>query len=110
MSQYPWMALLVAGLLEAGWALGLKVSDGFQRPVTSVLTVLAIGASMWLLATAAREIPIGTAYGVWVGIGAIGATVGGAVWLGEAMTWPRAAFLALLVVALVGIKLTSTPG
>ena len=109
MLQYPWLLLLVAGLLEGGWALGLKLSDGLQlqRPVLSALTVLAIAASMWLLGMATREIPIGTAYAVWVGIGVIGAAVGGALWLGEPMTWQRAAFLVLLVVALVGLKLTS---
>ena len=67
-----WVYLVIAGLLEVGWAIGLKYTDGFRRPVPSVLTVLAIVASMLLLATAARELPIGTAYAVWVGIGAFG--------------------------------------
>lgn len=107
MSQHPWIVLCVAGLLEAGWAMGLKLTEGFTKPLASVLTIAAIIASMWLLGIAARELPIGTAYATWVGIGATGAALGGALLLGEQMTWPRAAFLALLVVSIIGLKLTA---
>jgi quaternary ammonium compound-resistance protein SugE len=102
-----WVLLVVAGLLEVGWAVGLKYTDGFRRPVPTVLTVAAIVGSMWLLGLAARELPIGTAYAVWVGIGATGAAVLGIVLLGEPLTVGRAVFLVLLVVSIVGLKLTS---
>lgn len=102
-----WVYLVIAGILEAGWAIGLKFTDGFRRPLPTFLTLVAIFASMWLLALAARELPIGTAYAVWVGIGATGAAILGIVLLGEPLTFARGAFLLLLVVAIVGLKLTS---
>lgn len=101
-----WFVLVVAGVLEVVWSLGLKSTEGFTRPLPSVLTGGAIVGSMVLLARAARTLPIGTAYAVWVGIGALGAAVGGVVLFGEAMPPLRAVFLALLVVAIVGLKLT----
>ncbi|HET7753577.1 MAG TPA: multidrug efflux SMR transporter [Anaeromyxobacteraceae bacterium] len=102
-----WVYLVVAGVLEAGWAVGLKFTDGFRRPLATVLTLVAIVASMWLLALAARELPIGTAYAVWVGIGATGAAILGVILFGEPLTLARTAFLALMVVAIVGLKATS---
>lgn len=102
-----WIMLCVAGLLEACWAVGLKLSDGFTKPLPSVLTIAAIGLSMWLLAQAARTLPIGTAYGVWVGIGTVGAVVLGVVVLREPLSMARAGFVALLIAALIGLKLTT---
>ncbi len=102
-----WFLLVLAGLLEAGWAIGLKLSEGFTRPLASVLTALAIVASMVLLGIAVRTLPIGTAYAVWVGIGSLGAAILGIVLLGEAATPGRLFFLALLLVAIVGLKLTA---
>jgi quaternary ammonium compound-resistance protein SugE len=102
-----WFVLFVAGLLEVVWSLGLKYTHGFTRPIPSVVTGAAIVGSMVLLARAARTLPIGTAYAVWVGIGAAGAAVGGALLFGEAMTAARTAFLVLLLVSIVGLKLTS---
>uniref|UniRef100_UPI000628308A DMT family transporter n=1 Tax=Streptomyces europaeiscabiei TaxID=146819 RepID=UPI000628308A len=81
-----WVLLVVAGLLEVGWAVGMKYTDGFTRPLPSVLTGAGIVASMVLLSYAARTLPIGTAYGVWVGIGAAGAAVFGMVVLGDPTT------------------------
>ena len=104
-----WGLLVIAGLLEVVWSLGLKASEGFSRPLPSVVTVVAMVASMVLLAQATRTLPIGTAYAVWVGIGAIGATVGGVVWFGEALTPLRALFLLLLIVGVAGLKLTAAP-
>jgi quaternary ammonium compound-resistance protein SugE len=104
----PWLMLIVAGLFEVGWAVGLKYTHGFTRPVASVLTIAAIAASMWLLASAAKTIPIGTAYAVWVGIGATGAAILGVVLFREPLTAARGTFLVLLVVAIVGLKLTAT--
>lgn len=102
-----WLLLIVAGVLEAGWAIGLKYTDGFRRPVPSVLTAAAIVASMVLLAIAARTLPIGTAYAVWVGIGTAGAVVLGMILFGEPATAGRVFFLVLLLVALVGLKMSS---
>lgn len=101
-----WVLLITAGLLETGWAIGLKYSEGFTRPIPSVLTGAAIVASMLLLGLAARSLPIGTAYAVWVGIGATGAAVLGMVLFDEPATPARLAFLALLAVAVAGLRLT----
>lgn len=102
-----WVLLVVAGLLEVGWSIGMKYTDGFTRLVPSVLTAAGIIASMVLLSYAARSLPIGTAYGVWVGIGAAGAAVLGMLVLGEPATAARIFFVCLLLVAVVGLKVTS---
>ena len=102
-----WTLLIVAGVLEAIWAIGLKYTEGFTRLWPSVITIGAIAVSMVLLSTAARSIPIGTAYAVWVGIGACGAAILGMLFLGEPASIARIAFLALLVASIVGLKLTS---
>jgi len=102
-----WVLLIIAGLLETGWAVGLKYTEGFTRPLPSVLTALGIIGSMYLLSVAARTLPIGTAYGIWVGIGALGAGVMGIVLFGEAATPGKLFFLVLLLVAVVGLKVTS---
>ena len=103
----PWILLLIAGLFEAGWAIGLKYTQGFTRPVPSVLTIAGIVASMYLLAVAARTLPIGTAYAVWVGIGTFGAVVLGMVFLGEPVNVGRIFFLILLMVSIIGLKVTA---
>jgi quaternary ammonium compound-resistance protein SugE len=103
-----WLLLVLAGLLEVAWAVGLKYTEGFTRPVPSVLTGLAILGSMLLLGMAIRTLPIGTAYGVWVGIGAFGAAVLGIVLFGEVASPPRILFLGLLLVAVIGLKATSS--
>lgn len=102
-----WLVLVLAGLLEVCWAIGLKYTDGFRRPLPSLLTVLAIIASMVLLSWAARTLPIGTAYAVWVGIGALGAAILGVVLFREPVTVARVAFLAMLLISIVGLKVTS---
>jgi quaternary ammonium compound-resistance protein SugE len=102
-----WWLLLLAGLLEVGWAIGLKYTDGFTKPLPSLLTAAAIVGSMILLSLAARSIPIGTAYAVWTGIGVAGAATLGIILLGEAATPGRLFFLAMLLVAVIGLKLTS---
>jgi len=103
----PWLLLLIAGLMEAAWAVGLKYTEGFSRPVPSLLTILGIMVSMGLLGIAARDLPIGTAYGVWVGIGALGAAILGIFLFGESLSPLRALFLALLALSIAGLKLTS---
>ena len=102
-----WILLVVAGLLETLWAVGLKYTDGFTKLVPSVLTIVGIVASMFLLALAARTLPIGTAYAVWVGIGAAGAVILGIVLLEEPASFGRLFFLGLLVIAIVGLKYTT---
>lgn len=102
-----WVLLVVAGLLEVCWAIGLKYTEGFSRPIPTVLTVAAIIASMVLLALAAKSLPIGTAYAVWVGIGALGAAVLGIFLFHEPVTPARVFFLALLLTSIIGLKLTS---
>lgn len=102
-----WFLLIIAGLLEVGWAIGLKYTEGFTKPIPSVLTILGIALSMFLLSAAARTLPIGTAYGVWVGIGAVGTATLGIVLFGEPAGWPRLLFLALMIVSLVGLKATA---
>ncbi|MBT2382638.1 multidrug efflux SMR transporter [Streptomyces sp. ISL-11] len=102
-----WILLAVAGLLEVGWSVGMKFTDGFTRLWPSVFTVAGIAASMLLLSQAAKSLPIGTAYGVWVGIGAAGAAALGMLVLGEPATAARIFFIVLLLVAVVGLKATS---
>ncbi|GAB3954391.1 quaternary ammonium compound efflux SMR transporter SugE [Streptomyces sparsus] len=102
-----WVLLVVAGLLEVCWAVGIKYTEGFTRLWPSVFTVAGFAASMLLLAQAVRTLPIGTAYGVWVGIGAAGAAIVGMVVLGEPVTAARIFFVSLLLVAVVGLKATS---
>lgn len=102
-----WILLTVAGLLEVAWSVGLKYTEGFTRLWPSVWTVLGFAASMFLLSQAARTLPIGTAYGVWVGIGAAGAAVVGMLVLGEPATAGRIFFICLLLVSVVGLKATS---
>ncbi|HWP64878.1 MAG TPA: multidrug efflux SMR transporter [Candidatus Limnocylindria bacterium] len=103
-----WLVLTIAGLLEVAWAVGLKYTDGFTRLGPSLGTIAAIIGSMWLLAVAAGTLPIGTAYAVWVGIGATGTAIAGVVLFGEPLTAARGFFLALLVASIVGLRLTET--
>ncbi|MEJ8644147.1 multidrug efflux SMR transporter [Streptomyces sp. MS1.HAVA.3] len=102
-----WVLLLVAGLIEVAWSIGMKFTEGFTRLWPSVFTGAGIVASMVLLSYAAKTLPIGTAYGVWVGIGAAGAAVLGMAVLGEPVTASRIFFIGLLLVAVIGLKVTS---
>ncbi|QCP48753.1 hypothetical protein FAZ95_05835 [Trinickia violacea] len=102
-----WILLFIAGLLEVAWATGLKASEGFTRVGWSAFTVVTALGSFWLLAMAMRELPLGTAYAVWTGIGAVGAFIFGIVMMGEAVTLARVGSAALIVVGLIGLKLSS---
>lgn len=102
----PWVLLVIAGVLEMGWAIGLKYTEGFTRPLPSVVTVVLLVSSVGLLSLAARSLPIGTAYAVWVGIGAFGAAVLGIVLFHEPASPARVFFLVLMLVAIVGLKAT----
>jgi quaternary ammonium compound-resistance protein SugE len=102
-----WMLLVVAGLFEVGWAVGLKYTDGFTRLWPSVATVAAMVASVLLLAQALKVIPLGTGYAVWTGIGAVGTAMLGMLLLGESREPVRLACIALIVAGIVGLKLFS---
>lgn len=104
-----WLLLLLAGLLEIVWAVGLKYADGFTKPAASAITIAAMAASMYLLALAARTLPIGTAYAVWTGIGAVGAALLGMMLFAESASLMRVACIALIVAGIAGLKLL-TPG
>ncbi len=103
-----WIMLGAAGLFEIVWAIGLKYADGFTKPIPSAITIAAMVISMWLLAQAARDLPIGTAYAVWTGIGAVGAALLGIMLFQESANFVRIGCVALIVVGIVGLKL-STP-
>src|SRR5688572_15232325 len=102
-----WWILGAAGLLEIGWAIGLKHSEGLTRPWPAAATIAAMVASMWLLAIAVRTLPIGTAYAVWTGIGTVGTALVGVAVLGEPATLLRLACIGLIVAGIAGLKLVS---
>ncbi len=102
-----WIYLAIAGVLEIVWAIGLKYSEGFSKPLASTITVAAMAVGFWFLALALKEIPIGTGYAVWVGIGAVGTAILGIALFGESAAWPRLACIALILAGIIGLKLTS---
>ncbi len=103
----PWTLLLIAGLLEVCWAIGLKYTEGFTRLVPSMLTVAAMVGSVVLLAMAMKSLPVGTSYAVWVGIGAVGTAILGMALFGEPVNAARLLSLGLVVAGIVGLKLSS---
>ncbi|MFN3644514.1 MAG: DMT family transporter [Gemmobacter sp.] len=100
----PWGLVLLAGLLEVGWAVGLKYSMGFTRPVPTVLTIAGALASFWLLAQAMQALPVGTAYAVWVGVGAVGTAILGIVLFGEPVNAVRILGILLVVAGIVALR------
>ena len=103
----PWTLLVIAGLLEVCWAIGLKYTEGFTRLVPSVLTAAAMVGSVVLLAMAMKSLPVGTSYAVWVGIGAVGTALLGMALFGEPVNAARLVSLGLVVAGIVGLKLSS---
>jgi quaternary ammonium compound-resistance protein SugE len=103
----PWFLLIVAGLFEVGWAIGLKYTEGFTKPVPTVLTVLSMIVSLYLLGLALRDLPVGTAYAVWTGVGAVGTAALGIALLGDPATIGRLACIGLIVAGIGGLKLVS---
>nr|WP_121501856.1 quaternary ammonium compound efflux SMR transporter SugE [Pseudomonas aeruginosa] len=101
-----WIILFFAGLFEVGWAVGLKYTEGFSKPIPTVLTALAMLVSLGLLGLAMKHLPLGTAYAVWTGVGAVGTVIAGIVLFGESMALLRLASVALIVCGLVGLKLS----
>lgn len=104
-----WLLLVLAGLFEVGWAIGLKYTDGFTRLWPTIGTVLAMGVSLGLLGIAMKSLPVGTSYAVWVGVGAVGTAVLGIVLLGEVANAGRLISLGLIIAGIVGLKI-ATPG
>jgi quaternary ammonium compound-resistance protein SugE len=102
-----WILLLIAGLLEVGWMIGMKYSEGFTKLVPSALMVIALGASIWFLTIAVRTLPLGTSYAVWTGIGAVGGMIAGIMLFGESASAMRIASAALIVSGIVGLKLAT---
>jgi quaternary ammonium compound-resistance protein SugE len=102
-----WIYLLFAGLFEIGWAIGLKYTDGFSRPMPTVLTVVSMIISLALLGLALKTLPVGTAYAIWTGIGTVGTAMLGIVLLGEPATAIRLACIALIVSGIIGLKLAA---
>ena len=103
----PWFLLFIAGLLEVGWAIGLKYTEGFTRLWPSVGTLAAMTISVVLLGLAMRTLPVGTAYAVWTGIGAVGTVILGIVLFAEPATAARLGCVGLIVAGIIGLKLTS---
>ncbi|NTV03007.1 MAG: quaternary ammonium compound efflux SMR transporter SugE [Chlorobiaceae bacterium] len=101
----PWVILFVAGLLECAWAVGLKYTEGFTRPVPSVMTVAAMAASFWLLSIAMRTVPVGTAYAVWTGIGAVGVAAAGILLFDEPREPARILCIFLIIAGVAGLRL-----
>ncbi len=104
-----WFYLLLAGLTEIAWAVGLKQTQAWTRPGASLITILLMIASFGFLSQALKSLPIGTAYAIWTGIGAVGTVVVGIVWFGEPRTALRMACIGLILIGIAGLKLTSGP-
>lgn len=102
-----WVILVIAGIFEVGWAIGLKYTEGFTRVWPTIGTLLAMIISLWLLGIAMKSLPTGTAYAVWVGVGAVGTVVLGIVLLGEPANSARLISVALIVAGIIGLKLAS---
>lgn len=102
-----WVLLVLAGLLEVAWAVGLKYSHGFTKPLPTVLTLIALVASLWLLALAMKTLPLGTSYAVWTGIGSVGTVILGIFLFGDSANAMRLLCVGLILAGIFGLKLTS---
>lgn len=102
-----WIYLIIAGLLEICWAIGLKYTDGFTKLLPSIFTITTLSLSMFFLAKATQNLPIGTAYAIWVGIGAFGTAILGIYLFKEPSSSMRIIFLSMLLISIIGLKLTS---
>lgn len=102
-----WILLVIAGLLEVCWSMGLKYTDGFTKLLPSIFTLATLTLSMFLLAKATQVLPIGTAYGVWVGIGALGAAIFGIILFKEPVSATKIFFLILLLISIIGLKFST---
>jgi quaternary ammonium compound-resistance protein SugE len=102
-----WIYLFIAGLFEIGWAIGLKYTDGFTKLVPSIMTIIGMVLSFYFLSVSLKSIPIGTAYGIWTGIGAVGTAILGIILFGESKDLIRIFFIILIVIGIVGLKIFS---
>ena len=102
-----WIILVFAGLFEVGWAVGLKYTDGFSKPLPTALTIAAMAVSLGLLGLAMKELPLGTAYAIWTGVGAVGTVIAGIILFGESMALFRLASVALIICGLIGLKISA---
>jgi quaternary ammonium compound-resistance protein SugE len=102
-----WVILVLAGLFEVGWAIGLKYAEGFTRLWPTIWTILAMIISLWLLGVAVKSLPVGTAYSIWVGVGAVGTVILGIVLLGEPANAARLISVVLIIAGIIGLKLTT---
>ncbi|UVL82615.1 quaternary ammonium compound efflux SMR transporter SugE [Pseudomonas sp. B21-028] len=102
-----WIILFFAGLFEVGWAVGLKYTDGFSRPLPTALTIAAMAISLGLLGLAMKELPLGTAYAIWTGVGAVGTVIAGIILFGESMALVRLVSVALIIAGLIGLKVSA---
>jgi quaternary ammonium compound-resistance protein SugE len=109
-SNLAWGLLVAAGLLEIVWSVSMKASHGFTRPLFTVVTLVAAALSFWLLGLALRQLPVGTAYAVWTGIGAVGATILGIAVFGESLSFARVGCIALIVCGILGLKFLGGEG
>jgi len=103
----PWILLVLAGLFEVGWAIGLKYTDGFTKPLPTVATIAAMAISLGLLGIAMKSLPVGTAYAIWVGVGAVGTVILGIVLFNEPTNPLRLISVGFIIAGLVGLKLAS---
>lgn len=106
-THMAWVILVVAGLFEVGWAIGMKYTEGFTRLWPTVWTVLGMVISVWLLGIAMKSLPAGTAYSVWVGVGAVGTVILGIVLLGDPVNAARLISVALIVAGIIGLRLAT---
>lgn len=106
MTRLAWSYLFLAGLFEVAWAVGLEYTDGFTRPGATAATLLAMAVSVYLLARAVTALPVGTAYAIWTGIGAVGTVLVGILLFGESRAPTRLAFVGLIVVGIAGLRVT----
>ena len=102
-----WIILFFAGLFEVGWAVGLKYTDGFSKPLPTALTIAAMAVSLGLLGLSMKELPLGTAYAIWTGVGAVGTVIAGIILFGESMALFRLASVALIICGLIGLKIST---
>ena len=102
-----WLILILAGLLEVVWAVGLKFTEGFSKPLLSLITLIAMAASFYFLSLAMRELPLGVAYSVWVGVGMVGAVIVGVIVFGESLGAVKLVSLLLIISGIVGLKLSA---
>ncbi len=107
MQNTAWITLFFAGILEAGWAIGLKYTDGFTKVVPSVATLIVMGGSIYLLSRSLTGLPLGTAYAVWTGIGAVGTVIAGIVLFGDSRSIARLFCVFLIVAGIIGLKFCS---